>query len=204
MPPPRAATVSLVAAIAVTVGGCRGAHGRATARPPREVLVEVLPRTARVELDGRPLDPGGGAIATPAAEEVHVLRVSAEGFEPEEWVLPAERLDGARIATALRPSGFDAAGAIDYDDAAGLAIAAAWLAEAGEPRDAIEYAERAIAVDPGVALAHRALGDARAREGDRAAALAAWAEYLRRAPEAPDVAAVERRMEAARGDVQLR
>ena len=204
MAPPRVAAVSLVAALSVTVGACRGARGRAAAQPPGEVLVEVLPRTARVELDGRPLAPGGGAMAAPAPEEEHVLRVAADGFDPEERVFPAESLDGARIAMALRPRGFDGARAIDYDDAPALAVAAAWLAEAGEPRDAVEYAERAIAVDPGVALAHRALGDARAREGDRAAAIAAWAEYLRRAPEAPDVAAVERRMEAARGDVQLR
>lgn len=197
MPPPRATAAVVAAALAVTVGGCRGPRARAAALRPPEVLVEVLPRSARVELDGRPVGAGGGAVAAPAAGDDHVLRVSAEGYEPEERVLPGA-LDGARIAAALRPSGFGAARALDYDDAPALAAAAAWLAEAGDPGDAAEYAERAIAVDPGVALAHRALGDARRRAGDEEGALAAWAEYLRRAPGAPDAAAVARRMEAAR------
>ena len=202
MPPPRATAAVLAAALTVTVGGCRGAGARAEALRPSEVLIEVLPRSARVELDGRPLGAGGGAVASPIAADEHVLRVSAEGYEPEERVLPAGSLDGARIAAALRPRGFSSAGAIDYDDAPALAAAAEWLAAAGEPRDAAEYAERAIAVDPAVAVAHRALGDARARAGEPAAAVAAWGEYLRRSPEAADAAAVERLMEGARRDAR--
>ncbi|WP_242340373.1 MULTISPECIES: hypothetical protein [unclassified Anaeromyxobacter] len=202
MPPLRVLSV-LLAALAVTSGGCSGARRRGAALRPPEVLVEVLPRSARVELDGRPLGPGGGAVVPDAAPEPHVLRIEADGYEPEERVLAADSLEGARIAAALRPRGFGAVRALDYDDAPALAAAAAWLAEEGDPRDAAEYAERAISVDPGVAVAHRALGDARARAGDAAAAVAAWAEYLRRAPDAPDGPAVERRMEAARADVRV-
>jgi tetratricopeptide (TPR) repeat protein len=203
MPPPRVTAALFAAALTVTVGGCRGPRARAAALRPPEVLVEVLPRSAQVELDGRSVRAGAGAIASPAAEDEHVLRVSAEGYEPEERVLPAGGLDGARIAAALRPRGFGAARAIDYDDAPALAAAAEWLAEAGDPRDAVEYAERAIAVDPGIATAYRALGDARRRAGDDAGAVAGWAEYLRRAPDAPDAAVVEQRMEAVRRDVRL-
>ncbi len=202
MPPPRATAAVLAAALAATLGGCRGPRARAEALRPPEVLIEVLPRTAHVELDGRPLGAGGGTVASPRTADEHVLRVSADGYEPEERVLAGGSLDGARIAAALRPRGFGSAGAVDYDDAAALAAAAEWLVSAGEPRDAAEYAERAIAVDPAVAVAHRALGDARARAGDPAAAVAAWAEYLRRSPGAADAAAVERKMDAARRDVR--
>jgi tetratricopeptide (TPR) repeat protein len=205
MPPPRAtAALALVAAaLAVTVSGCHGPRARAAARRPPEMLVEVLPRSAWVELDGRPIGAGGGAVASPSTSDEHVLRVSADGYEPEERVLPAGSLDGARIAAALQPLGFGAARAIDYDDAPALAAAAEWLTRFGDPRDAAEYAERAIAVDPMLAAAHRSLGDARRRAGDEEGAVAAWAEYLRRAPDASDAAEVERRMEAMRRDVRI-
>jgi hypothetical protein len=203
MPPPRATPALVLALLAVTVGGCRGPGARAAALRPPEVLVEVLPRSAQVELDGRPIGAGGGAIPSPAAADEHVLRVSADGYEPEERVLPAGSLDGERIAAALRPRGSGIARAIDYDDGPALAAAAGWLAESGDPRDAAEYAERAIAVDPGIAVAHRSLGDARRRAGDEEGAVAAWAEYLRRAPGAADAAEVERRMEAVRRGVRI-
>ena len=100
--------------------------------------------------------------------------------------------------------GLGSARVLDYDDAIGLAQAAAHLARTGErPHDAIAYAERAIAIEPGTALAHRALGDARAALGDRRHAVPEWAEYLRLAPDAPDAAAVAQRIEGARGDVTL-
>jgi hypothetical protein len=135
MPPPRAIAALVVAMLAVTVGGCRGPRGRAAALRPPEVLVEVLPRSARVELDGRAIGAGGGAVASPGADE-HVLRVSADGYEPEERVFPAGSLEGARIAAALRPRGSGIARAIDYDDGPSLAAAAEWLAASGDPRDA--------------------------------------------------------------------
>ena len=205
MPPPRATAAVLAAALAVTVGGCRGARARAEALRPSEVLIEVLPRSARVELDGRPLGAGGGAVASPIAADEHVLRVSAEGYEPEERVLPAGSLDGARIARGapaarLRLGGRDRLrrrpGARGGRGVArrGAANRAMLPSTPSAPSPSI----------PAVAVAHRALGDARARAGEPAAAVAAWAGYLRRSPEAADAAAVERLMEGARRDGELR
>jgi regulator of sirC expression with transglutaminase-like and TPR domain len=107
------------------------------------------------------------------------------------------------VAEALRPEGFFPASALDYDEPEGLAAAAAHLVgRAARPADAAAYAERALALDPGLALAHRALGDARDALGDGERAASSWAEYLRLAPDAPDAAAVARRL-GERRDVAL-
>lgn len=178
--------------------GCGGARRAAHAdERPTEVLVEVLPRTARVSLDGVPLGAGSRAVPAPPEGE-HVLSVAAEGYAPSERPLQERDLAGVRVAAALWPVGLDAAGALDYDDAGGLALVAAWLAERGDPHDAADYAERAAALEPGLALAHRARGDALARLGDVGRAAEAWTEYLRLAPRAPDARAVAQRLEAAR------
>jgi hypothetical protein len=191
---------ALALALAAACGPARRAapgDGR-----PAEVLLEVLPRAARVTLDGVALGSGSRSVPAPPPGE-HVLAVSAEGYEPSERSLPERDLAGVRVAAALRPVGFEAAGALDYDEAEGLALAAAWLAERGGPRDAADYAERAIAIEPGLAFAHRARGDALARLGDTARAADAWAEYLRLAPHAPDARAVAQRLEGAREDQRL-
>lgn len=191
----------LAAAALAALAACAGLRERRDALGPPEVLVEVLPRSAEVALDGRPLGAGGRAVAAPAEGE-HVVAFAAPGFEPEARALP-ERSAGTRVAAALRPEGFGSARVLDYDEPEGLGLAAAFLARAGRPADAAAYAERALELEPGLAVAHRALGDARAALGDARRAVPAWAEYLRLAPDAPDAAAVARRIEAARGDVPL-
>ncbi|HEY6002439.1 MAG TPA: hypothetical protein VIV57_06155, partial [Anaeromyxobacter sp.] len=105
---------------------------------------------------------------------------------------------------ALRPSGLATARALDYDDAEGLAGAAAFLARAGAHRDAADYAGRAAALDPGLALAQRILGDALYRLGDRDHAVAAWSQYVRLSPDAPDAADVSDRIDEARSDVTVK
>lgn len=170
---------------------------------PPELLVEVLPRGARVSLDGRPIGEGSRPLPAPPAGE-HVLAVEAEGYEPGDRALPEGELAGVRVAVALRPSGFGSARSLDYDEPEGLALAAAFLLRAGAARDAADYAERALALDPGRALPHRVKGDALAAKGDPRRAVAEWAEYLRLSPEAPDAAAVARRIEEARGDVTVK
>lgn len=203
MPRPRSIRWRLaVLTVATAAAACAGPRDRRDALGPPELLVEVLPRAAEVALDGQPLGRGGVAIPAPAPG-AHVLRVSADGYEPLERPLPDGGLAGLRVAAALRPAGFGSARILDYDEPEGLALAAAFLARSGRPDDAIAYAERAIVVDGSVALAHRALGDARAALGEGRRAVPSWAEYLRLAPEAPDAAAVARRIEAVRGDVTL-
>ncbi len=164
--------------------------------------MEVLPRSARVTLDGRPLGEGSRVVKAPPPGE-HVLAVSADGYEPVERALTEDDLAGARVAAALRPRGFGAVRPVDYDDAETLALAAAFLLGSGAPRDAADYGERAVALDPGFPDAHRVLGDALHALGDRRRAATEWAEYLRLAPDAPDAARVSDRLEASGGGVRV-
>ncbi len=190
-------------ALGLALAACGGARReRAFAdAAPQEVLVEVLPRSAQVRLDGRPLGAGSRAVTAPPPGE-HVLAVAADGYEPVERALAEEDLAGARVAAALRPSGFGAARPVDYDDAEVLALAAAFLVRSGAARDAADYAERAVVLDPRLAAAHRVLGDALHGLGDRRRAASEWSESLRLDPEAPDAALVRERIEAARGGVR--
>lgn len=194
--------VPLHVVLAAAFAACGHGQRLDEVQPP-ELLVEVLPRGARVSLDGRPIGDGSRTLRAPPAGE-HVLAVEAEGYETFERALPEGDLAGVRVAAALRPSGFGSSRPLDYDEAEGLALAAAFLLRAGAPRDAADYAERAIALEPGRALPHRVLGDAFAGKGDLRRAVAGWAEYLRLSPEAPDARAVARRIEEARGDVTIK
>jgi hypothetical protein len=204
--------VRCVCALAVALVGACAAPRREAAAPagdapagevrvearPVELLVEVLPRSALVALDGRALGPGSRTIPAPRPGE-HRLAVQAPGFAAAERELPEGDLAGVRVAVVLRPEGFAAAGPLDYDDPEGLALAAAFMVRNGEARDALDYASRALELDRRVALAHRARGDALHRLGEEGRAAAAWDEYLRLRPDAPDAAAVGRRISEARG-----
>jgi tetratricopeptide (TPR) repeat protein len=187
------------------LGACGGGRRPAAEESaPAELLVEVLPPDAQVVLDGRPLGPGSRAVPAPGPRpEPHLLRVEADGYEPVERQLAEDDLAGVRVGAALRPLGLGSERLLELDEPVGLAQAAAHLAPE-RPHDAVAYAERALALDGRIAVAHRALGDARAALGDPRRAAAAWAEYLRLAPEAPDAAAVAERIAEARPDAAPR
>jgi hypothetical protein len=187
-----------VLTLAIAAGCTRAAQARFEGTRPPEVLVEVLPSAAEVALDGRPLGTGGRAVPVPPRDrDAHVVEARAAGFELEELSVEPGLLAGTRIGIALRPEGY--AGPLDFDDAAGLTGAAAFLLSASRPEEAREYARRAVALEPRFAASHRILGDAEALRGDARAAAASWAEYLRLAPEAPDAAAVAEAIDDAAG-----
>jgi tetratricopeptide (TPR) repeat protein len=170
---------------------------------PPEVLVEVLPRDARVVLDGVALGPGARAVAVPEPERRYRFSVSAQGFVSVEREGEGARLAGSRLGIALRPEGFGSARPLELDDGEGLAAAAALLERRGAHRQALEYAERAVEAAPEVALGQRVLGDAARALGQRRRAIDGYSAYLRLAPEAPDRDAVASRLEELRGDVAL-
>lgn len=187
----RTGTTALLAAVALA--GCAGEKASFHSVAPPELYLEVLPRGALLELDGVGVGKGSRGVPAPAPGP-HVLVVSADGFEPLERPLPGGSLAGVRVGVALRPEGFGASRPLDLDEPAGLAAAAAALTRREHHRDALDYAERAAGLDPGLPLAQRALGDALGALGRRDEARAAWGRYLMLAPDAPDAREVERRI----------
>ncbi|ACL64734.1 hypothetical protein A2cp1_1390 [Anaeromyxobacter dehalogenans 2CP-1] len=187
-----------VAALALGAGCTRAARARFEGTRPAALLVEVLPRSAEVLLDDRPLGRGARTVPVDRADAGgHVLRFRAPGFVEEAREV-AGGLAGVRVGVALRPEGWPY-GALDLDEPRGLAAAAEALLDAGEADDAADYAARAVALEPALPEAHRALGSARAALGDRRGAAAGWGEYLRLRPDAPDAAQVAERLDALDG-----
>jgi predicted Zn-dependent protease len=199
MSPRRAATLAALAALA-----CAGPPQRFEDVNAPEGLVEVLPRAAQVEVDGRPLGAGAAAVAVPDRRRGYRIAVRAPGFEPAEVTVPGEALAGARVGVALRPLGFGAARPLDLDDPASLSDAAALLLRSGRAPEAAEYAARAAELAPAAPTPRRLLADAHLRAGRREDALREYAAYLVHAPpDAPDRARVEERVAALRGDLVL-
>jgi len=198
MPPSRAAFA--LALLSACAGPARTAWSEAT---PPEVFVEVLPRDAGIALDGVPLGAGPRTVPVPDAGRRYTLRATAAGFAPDERSSDGAHLAGARIALVLRPDGYGASRALDYDDAAGLAGAAAALVRGGRPAQAIDYAERAAALAPEAPLPRRVLGDAAWALGRRQRAAAEYTAYLAAAPDAPDRPVVEARVDDLRRDLTI-
>lgn len=193
---------ALAVGLTGALAACAGEKLPPSTLAPPELLVEVLPRNALLELDGVGQGKGSRSLPAPAPGE-HVLVVSAPGFEPVERPLPRGPLDGVRVGVALAPEGPGQAQPLDLDEPAGLARASAVLCRAGRHRDALDYASRAVALDGRFPAAQRALGDALAGLRRQDEARAAWGRYLLLAPDAPDAAAVARRMEEGRTTFEL-
>ena len=170
---------------------------------PPEVFVELLPRSAELSLDGKPLGTGGRTTAVPDLSRVYVFRATAPGFTAVEKSEKGVSLAGGRLGLVLRPEGFGEARRLELDDGAGLAAAAALLEKKGKHELALEYAERAVEVAPELALGHRVASDAAMTLERRKRAIQAYSAYLAAAPDAPDRAAVARKVEGLRGDLTI-
>ncbi len=194
-----ARTLAAAAALAAACASPREAW-RSVSAP--EVLVEMLPRGAALEVDGRPLGQGSRTVEVPDGEHVYRLRIAAPGYDPAEVAQPGAKLAGARVGVALRPPGFGAARRLDYDDPASLVQAASALLRVGRPAPCVEYADRALQIAE-VPQAHRLLGAAHAQLGHRDESVRHYSAYLTLVPDAPDARSVARAIEAARGDVTI-
>ncbi|HVP68555.1 MAG TPA: PEGA domain-containing protein [Anaeromyxobacteraceae bacterium] len=170
-------------------------------RPP-EAYVETLPPGALVQVNGEEV--GRAPLTFPVRDPDATYRVRAHssGFEVAEVEVPGAKAANGRLDIVLRPTGFGSQRRLDLGDAAGLAQAGALLAKAGHATEALAFAKASLAVAE-TALAHRVAGEAYRQLGDRSRAVQEFSVYITLQPDAPDRAAVEKAIEAARGDITI-
>jgi serine/threonine-protein kinase len=101
------ATVVVVAAMGFAVGDNRGvvrpAQSLTQVATPYVVTVEVVPATARVEVDGETLGSGQVSRSFPRDGRHHRMRVSASGYVASEFDFDAERRPAERIELTAVP-----------------------------------------------------------------------------------------------------
>jgi hypothetical protein len=136
---------------------------------------EFLPHGALVEVDGEAKGRGFVHLEIADPKRTFKVRVSAEGFEPEEAVVEASRVAAKDFVLALRPAGYERK--VDAADASSMALAASALLRAGRDADAGEYAEQSLRTG-NTPLANRVLGDVWRKRGDRDQATRYYTMYL--------------------------
>ena len=143
----------------------------------------------------------------PAARAERPRPASANNFEafeppppppaaaaPAASVLSVTPITPQPEAPAPEPEPEPAAPAVDSAGAAQFAKQSSGALLRGEVSRAVELARRATQADPGYAIAWRSLGLALERAGSADQAMAAYREYLQRAPSGPQAEMVRERM----------
>jgi len=170
------------------------------AAPRPEVLVDVLPRSAEIRINGALV--GTGPTVLSLAAEPAAVEVLAPGFEKGAATLDPRLHAGGRVGVVLRPIAFGDGRRLDIDDAPGLTIAGAWLLRAGQAAEAAGYAERAVELAPSGAQARRVLGLSLERLGQKKRAAVELSQYLQLSPpDAPDREQIEAAVARLRGDI---
>jgi hypothetical protein len=196
---PAPSTAALLAALAVLAGPPEKQSWDSVQTP--EVRADFLPQSALVEVDGQARGRGFVKLEVTDPKRTFRLRVSAEGFEPEEAVVEAGRVANRDYFLALRPAGFDRR--VDTKDAASMALAASALWRAGRVDDAADYAEQSLRTG-NTPLANRVLGDVWRRRGDRDKAVRYFTMYLSLADNPPDGAEIRSwLMQPRPGDITI-
>ncbi|HUL61343.1 MAG TPA: tetratricopeptide repeat protein [Anaeromyxobacteraceae bacterium] len=183
---PLTSAAAVVAALAALAAPAKQSW-ESSKRP--EVTAEFLPRSAAVEVDGEAKGRGFVALEVADPKRTFRIRVSAEGFEPEEKVVEAGRVANRQFFLALRPAGFGKK--VDPADAASMALASSALWRAGRADDAADYAEQSLSTGNSP-LANRVMGDVWRRRGDRDKAVRYYTMYLSltdNPPDAPEIKA---------------
>lgn len=167
-----------------------------------EAKVEVMPRRARLEVDGKERGRGFATLDVTDPRRKFRVRATAEGFEPAEAVVEGGAIADQSFFLALRPLGFGSTRRLDPRDAPSMAQAAAALWRAGRVDDAAEYAEQSLRGGE-TALANRVLGDVWRRRGDRDRAVRHYASYLSLAQDPPEAAEIRAWVSQGKGDITV-
>jgi hypothetical protein len=166
------------------------------------VRADFLPHSTLVEVDGQAQE-GRGFVQLDLRDprRTFKVRVSAEGFEPEERTVEAGRVADKQLYLALRPAGF--AQKVDPAEPSGMALAASALWKAGRVDDAADYADQSLHVG-NTPLANHVLGDVWRRRGDRDKAVRYYTMYLSIAKDPPDGPEIRAYLtEAQPGDITV-
>jgi tetratricopeptide (TPR) repeat protein len=201
MPRPalRRLTVAFLASLSAA-GGSAKETWESVVKP--EAKVEVVPRRAVVEVDGKARGQGFATLDVTDPKRKFRVRATAEGFEPLEVVVEGGAIADQSFFLALRPLGFGSTRRLDPADAASMAQAAAALWRAGRVDDAAEYAEQSLRGGE-TALANRVLGDVWRRRGDRDRAVRHYASYLSLAQDPPEAAEIRAWVSQGKGDITV-
>ncbi len=195
----RRLAVAALASLAATTGSAKETWD-SVVKP--EAKVEVMPRQAVVEVDGKARGQGFATLDVTDPKRKFRVRATAEGFEAAEVVVEGGSVADRSFFLALRPVGFGSTRRLDPADAASMAQAAAALWRAGRVDDAAEYAEQSLRGGE-TALANRVLGDVWRRRGDRDRAIRHYASYLSLANDPPDAAEIKAWVSQGRGDITI-
>lgn len=198
-PSPRHAALAVLAALAAGAGPPKQSWD-SVVKP--EVKVEIMPRSAVVEVDGKALGRGFATLDVTDPKRKFRVKASAEGFETAEAVVEGASVANHHYFVALRPLGFGADRRLDPADAPSMAVAAAALWRAGRVDDAAEYAEQSIR-GGNTPLANRVLGDVWRRRGNRDRAIQYYAAYLSLADDPPDAAEIKSWVSQVKGDITI-
>lgn len=198
-PSPRTLVLAALAVLAVGAGPAKESWD-SVVKP--EVKVEILPRAALVEVDGKALGRGFATLDVTDPKRRYRVRASAEGFETAEAEVEGGSIADRHFFLALRPAGFGSSRRLDPRDAPSMAQAAAALWRAGRMDDAAEYAEQSLR-GGNTALANRVLGDVWRRRGNRDRAVQHYAMYLSLAESPPDAAEIKAWVSDVKNDITV-
>lgn len=195
----RSMAAALLAALAANAASAKESWD-SVVKP--EVKVEVLPRSALVEVDGQARGRGFATLDVTDPKRRFLVRASAEGFETAEAVVEGGSIADRHFFLALRPAGFGSGRRVDPGDAPSMALAAAALWRAGRVDAAAEYAEQSLR-GGNTPLANRVLGDVWRRRGNRDRAIQHYAMYLSLADNPPDAAEIKDWVSQVKGDITV-
>ena len=183
-----APAVALLAALSLLAGPKKEKESWDAASPAM-ARATFLPQSAVIEVDGQPRGRGSVELQVSDPKRTFQLRLSAEGFEPQEAVVEAGQIAHRQFYLALRPAGHTRP--VDPADSASMALAASSLWKAGRADDAADYAEQSLRTGNSP-LANRVLGEVWRQRGNRDQAVRYFTMYLSltdNPPDAPEIKA---------------
>lgn len=188
----------VLAPVVALVVGCAG---KGTWDETRELYVDSVPHGAAVSFEGVPAGRTPVSLALPAAGRNPgplTVRIERIGFRPETRTVLGEAPPDKLVVVLLPALANGPSQAPALDDAEGFYGLGKLLVDARRCRDAMEYLDRALALEPRHALAHRERGGCFLDLGEAELAIDPLARYLLLAPEAADAAQIQSQLDGLR------